>query len=63
MEKANQCRKKEIENTVLLTRLLYSMVQTNIIIQQENEDKIESVNNKGILTLKKKADKMLDKTK
>lgn len=55
--------KKEIENTVLLTRLLYSMVQTNIIIQQENEDKIESVNNKGILTLKKKADKMLDKTK
>ena len=62
-KKLTREEKKNIENTVLLTRLLYSMVQTNIVIKQENTDKIETVNNKGILILKKKADKMLDKTK
>ena len=36
--------KKNVENTVLLARLLYEMTQTKIVIRQENENKLETVN-------------------
>ena len=51
--------KKSVENTVLLARLLYEMIQTNIVVRQETEDKLETVNTAEIAKLQKQANKLL----
>ncbi len=54
--------KKKVENTVLLARLLYEMTQTKIVVRQEKEDKIETVNTAEIAKLQKQATKLLGET-
>ena len=51
--------KKNVENTVLLARLLYEMIQTNIVVRQETKDKLETVNTADIAKLQKQANKLL----
>lgn len=52
--------KKTVENTVLMTKLLFSMVKTNIIIRSKNEEKIESINTIELSDLQSKAKKVLE---
>ena len=52
--------KKNVENTVMLARLLYEMTQTEIVVRQENNDKIETVNTEKIVKLQKQAAKLLE---
>ena len=54
--------KKNVENTVLLARLLYEMTQTKIVVRQEKEDKLETVNTAEIAKLQKQATKLLGET-
>ena len=54
--------KKNVENTVLLARLLYKMTQTKIVVRQEKEDKLETVNTAEIAKLQKQATKLLGET-
>ena len=54
--------KKNVENTVLLARLLYEMTQTKIVVRQEKEDKLETVNTVEIAKLQKQATKLLGET-
>lgn len=54
--------KKNVENTVLLARLLYEMTQTKIVVRQEKEDKLETVNTAEIAKLQKHATKLLGET-
>ena len=54
--------KKNVENTVLLARLLYEMTQTKIVVRQEKEDKLETVNTAEIAKLQKQATKLLEET-
>lgn len=54
--------KKNVENTVFLARLLYEMTQTKIVVRQEKEDKLETVNTVEIAKLQKQATKLLGKT-
>lgn len=52
--------KKNVENTVMLARLLYEMTQTEIVVRQGNNDKIETVNTEKIVKLQKQAAKLLE---
>lgn len=52
--------KKLIENTILLARLLYEMCKTDIIVKQESEDKLETINAEGLSKLEKKSAKLLE---
>ena len=54
--------KKNVENTVLLARLLYEMTQTKIVVRQEKEDRLETVNTAEIAKLQKQATKLLGET-
>lgn len=54
--------KKNVENTVLLARLLYEMTQTKIVVRQEKEEKLETVNTAEIAKLQKQATKLLGET-
>ena len=54
--------KKNVENTIMLARLLYEMTQTKIVVRQEKEDKLESVNTAEISKLQKNAAKLLADT-
>lgn len=54
--------KKNVENTVLLARLLYEMTQTKIVVRQEKEDKLETINTAEIAKLQKQATKLLGET-
>ena len=54
--------KKNVENTVLLARLLYEMTQTKIVVRQKKEDKLETVNTAEIAKLQKQATKLLGET-
>ena len=54
--------KKTVKNTVLLARLLYEMTQTKIVVRQEKEDKLETINTAEIAKLQKQATKLLGKT-
>ena len=54
--------KKNVENTVLLARLLCSMVKTEIVVRQEKEDKIETVNSTELVKIQKQATKLLGQT-
>lgn len=51
--------KKNVENTIMLARLLYEMTQTKIIVRQEKEDKLETVNTEELAKLQKQASKLL----
>ena len=52
--------KKVVENSILLTGLLCSMIKTNIIVQTGESNKIESINTVELTKLKKQAVKLLD---
>ena len=54
--------KKNVENTVLLARLLFEMTQTKIVVRLEKEDKLETVNTAEIAKLQKQATKLLGET-
>ena len=54
--------KKNVENTILLARLLYEMTQTKIVVRQEKEDKLETINTAEISKLQKNAAKLLADT-
>lgn len=54
--------KRNVENTVMLARLLYEMTQTKIVIRPEKEDKLETVNTAGLAKLQKQAAKLLGET-
>lgn len=54
--------KKNVENTVLLARLLYEMTQMEIVVRQKKEDKLETVNTAEINKLQNNAAKLLAKT-
>ena len=54
--------KKNVENTVMLARLLYEMTQTKIVVRQEKEDKLETVNPAELAKLQKQAAKLLGET-
>lgn len=54
--------KRNVENTVMLARLLYEMTQIKIVVRQEKEDKLETVNTAELLKLQKKANKLLGET-
>ena len=54
--------KKNVENTGLLARLLYEMTQTKIVVRQEKEDRLETVNTAEIAKLQKQATKLLGET-
>lgn len=54
--------KKNVENTVLLVRLLYEMTQMEIVVRQKKEDKLETVNTAEINKLQNNAAKLLAKT-
>ena len=54
--------KKAVENTIMLARLLYEMTQTKIVVRQEKEDKIETVNVGELAKLQKQATKLLGET-
>lgn len=54
--------KKNVENTVMLARLLYEMTQTKIVVRQEKEDKLETVNVGELAKLQKQATKLLGET-
>ena len=54
--------KKNVENTVLLARLLYEMTQAKIVVRQEKEDRLETVNTAEIAKLQKQATKLLGET-
>lgn len=51
--------KKNVENTVLLARLLYQMCQTNLIIKHEDTERIEEINAVEIQKLQKNAQREL----
>ena len=51
--------KKNVENTIMLARLLYEMTQTKIVVRQEKEDKLETVNTAELTKLQKQATKLL----
>lgn len=51
--------RKNVENTVLLARLLYEMCKTNILIQQKDKRKLEKINSDNLLDLEKQAAKLL----
>ena len=44
----------------MLARLLYEMTQTKIVVRQEKEDKLETVNTAELTKLQKQATKLLD---
>lgn len=54
--------KKNVESTVMLARLLYEMTQTKIVVRQEKEDKIETVNTAELSKIQKQATKLLVET-
>lgn len=54
--------KKTVENTVMLARLLYKMTQTKIVVRQEKEDKLETVNTAELAKMQKQATKLLGET-
>jgi len=54
--------KKNVENTVLLARLLYEMTQTKIVVRPKKEDNLETVNTAEIAKLQKQATKLLRET-
>ena len=54
--------KRNVENTVMLARMLYEMTQTKIVIRPEKEDKLETVNTAELAKLKKQAAKLLGET-
>lgn len=51
--------KKNVENTIMMARLLYEMVQTTIVVRQEKEGKIETVNAAELAKMQKQASKLL----
>lgn len=51
--------KKNVENTVMLARLLYEMTQVRIVVRHDNEDKLETVNAAELAKLQKQATKLL----
>jgi len=51
--------KETVKNTILLARLLYSMVQTPIVLKKENEGKLETVNSADLVKLQKQATRLL----
>lgn len=58
----SQEEKKNVENTVLLARLLYEMTQTKLVVRQAKEDKLETVNTAELAKLQKQAIKLLGAT-
>ena len=54
--------KRNVENTVMLARLLYEMTQTKIVVRQDKEDKLETVNTPELAKLQKQAVKLLGDT-
>ena len=52
--------RKNVENTVLLARLLYQMCKTNVVIQQEEDEKIETINTGELTKLEKQSAKLLE---
>ena len=54
--------KRNVENTVMLARLLYEMTQTKIVVKQDKEDKIETVNTPELAKLQKQAAKLVGDT-
>ena len=46
----------------MLARLLYEMTQTKIVVRQEKEDRLETVNTAEIAKLQKQATKLLGET-
>lgn len=55
----SRVEKKNVENTIMLARLLYEMTRTKIVVKQENEDKLETVNTTELAKLQKQATKLL----
>ena len=51
--------KTVVTNTILLARLLYEMIKTNVVKKAKDEDKIESVNSEEIIKLQNQASKLL----
>lgn len=55
----SRAERKNVENTVLLARLLYEMCKTNIVVRQSSEDKLDTINSTALMKLEKKAQKLL----
>lgn len=51
--------KKNVENTVMLAKLLYQMCKTELIIQHKDAEKLEDINTTEINVLEKDAQKLL----
>lgn len=58
--KFSRYEKEDVENTVLLARLLYSMVQTEIVVRQKKEDQLEIVNSAELEIIEQQASKLLN---
>ena len=56
---ANREEKTAVKNAAMLTGFLRDMVYTKLIIQQNDNEKLETVNNQEVSALKRKADKLL----
>ena len=54
--------KRNVENTVMLARLLYEMTQAKIVVRQDKEDKLETVNTSELAKLEKHAAKLVGDT-
>lgn len=60
-KKFSREEKKNVENTVLLARLLFQMCKTKMIIQHQDEEKIETINSSELSALQKDAKHLLAK--
>ena len=58
-KKYNREEKTAVKNAAMLTGFLRDMVYTKLIIQQNDNEKLETVNNQEVSALKRKADKLL----
>ena len=52
--------KNNVQTTVMLVTLLCEMIKTKIVVKQEKEDKLETINSAELEKLQKKAQKALD---
>lgn len=58
-KKYNHEEKTAVKNAAMLTGFLRDMVYTKLIIQQNDNETLETVNNQEVSALKRKADKLL----
>lgn len=58
-KKYNREEKTAVKNAAMLTGFLRDMVYTKLIIQQNDNETLETVNNQEVSALKRKADKLL----